>query len=1035
MRMRSVLLLLVLAPSFASAEPWLVGGMTEAGPHPRTILLEEELEVVQGRLDREPYLTQLERLVGWASHEGDPDDHEPHAELNKANAARAAAWLFYVDRTIDEDGNAVPFADEAARLEVGQIAATYLLAMYTESRAKGWIDFVEDIFTAQELHLWAEALDLLLGADLDVLGDDRAAAIQGVADLAADFYADHTIENWIACRALVNNHRTKSAAALGIVAIVLNGEDFVAHTDDGRYDPALWVDFGLRNVDFVLRDILTDIDGGIMEGGSYLGYSAIDHAPFLWAWHRYTGGASHEMTWDEPVPPYYVLGAAEPYVVPDMWNDPVIEAQLLWSVRTMLPDGTFPPFDDSSPGGKLFFGAFVNESFEHAGLYRWAWERNGQAAGGSVDTAPLIIAAYDDSVAAVTPEEAGLETHQVLPHAGQVVFRSGWSEDAVVAVMMCEHGNAAARSQTRWGQRIDGAGGHEHPDPLSLMLYAGSEPLIIDSGYLGWEDHDKVWDPTHHNLMLVDGEGPAMPYLEIPLFDMSPDGEVVLLDYTAEGGWTAPDDGQAYVLFSDVASDGIALVEAFTSYRIVAPPTDLWRRMALLADRFVVLYDRVEVADGEPHTLTHTLHTNCGGDSGGEYAGTEHGATCLREAAAVQIVVLTPSTNEQTTREDVHDAGYWAERTHTVLETDVLAPGGEPVEFLSLLLPDVDGEIVDVDVVECDGACASWTWEDGTCTAWLGEQREVLTPDGAPVLEADGGAYCVDDEALVGWFAGLPAEPGMVLSLRIELDGGSGPSGWRAAVHAVDEGAVGVSLTLPAIEGSEPDGACDWQEDGQGGWRIEVTAPSVIQTAAATRGVVAVARMDGLSFDEPRVVDLGDEVLLDASASCGDDPATYSWTLEQRPEMSTVHVSGADQPTLALEPDLPGPYRLSVTVTAGEEADHATVEFDVVGETSLADPGDDDDSSGPDPADDGDDDDVVNTNPGGCGCRAGSPAHGGAGWLIALATALAWKRRRGPGGLVGDRADGRSWGNEHGTAIRDECPGCGRAAVRLPGRR
>ena len=993
-----IAVLLCIAASPALASTWTVGAMTDAGPHPRTCLIPDEVDLVLSRLDREPYRTQVARLVTLSGAEVDLDDHDPYSELSKASAARAAAWLFFMDRTVDGGGDVVPFEDEAARDAMGEIAVTYLLAMYTESRAKGFIDFVEDIFTAQELHLWAEALDLLLGADRDILGEDRDLAIQNVADLTADFYADFAIDNWIACRTLVNNHRTKSMAAMGLAAIALNGENFEASHDDGRYDPALWIDFAVRNTDFTVRDILTDPDGGYQEAGSYLGYSAIDHAAFLWAWHRYTGGASYEMTWDEPVPPYYVLGAVDPYTVPDMWSDEVIEATLLWGVRTQLPDGTFPPFDDCTPGSRLFYGAFVSEDFANAELFRWAWEHNGQAAGGSTDVAPLILAAYDDSIEPLSPDEVGLDRHQVLPYAGQVIFRSSWETDAVYAAMLVEHGRAAGMSQTRWGQYIDGAGGHEHTDGTSVMLYANDEALIIDSGYLGWEDHEKVWTPQNHNLILVDGEGPALPVLSVPPFEEGPDGELALTDYSVEGGWTAAGDGLTYVTAADTEAEGIAFAQAATEYFHLTPPTDIQRRMALLADRFVVLHDRARVDDYDSHMLTHTLHTHCGGTSGGEFESTEHGATCSRAGARLTVAVLSPDTTSYSTREDVHDESHWQELTHTVLETTVEGD----TEFLTLLLvePVVDGEhdAVDLTVGDCGDTCAAWTWAGGACEAWTSQLRSVVGPDGTVLVEALTGAYCADDAAAAGWFAGLGGDPSSVITLRVEFDEFGAASHWRASVMGQDADQATVEFDLPAVAGTQPDGACGWVDDGAGTWTVEVAAPAVVETAPEARAIVANLRLSSVAQDEPAVVPLGTLAILDASATCSslNTPLEFAWELEARPEVSDRELPSEEGADISFSPDLPGLYRVAVTASAEDHEDRAVIAFEVEGEPWVGDdddsaPGDDDDAM---PGDDDDSATPQNTNPDGCDCSVIPAASSGLGPLMIL-LALASRRRGG----------------------------------------
>jgi MYXO-CTERM domain-containing protein len=988
---RLLCLVLLVAPAPAAAHTWTTGDMTDAGGRPRIVLAGDTGDEVRSRLEREPYASLLPRLVSLAGQEHDPDDHERYAEAAKAQTARAAAYLFCLDRTTDGSGAIVPFASDDERDAMGAVAATYLLSMYTESRAKGYIDFVEDIFTAQELHLWSETLDLLLGADRDALGDDRAQAIQNVADLAADFYADHALVNWLACRTLVNNHRSKSAAALGLAAIALNGEDFDTLEPDGRYDPWLWAAFAVRNIDLVLRDILTDADGGYMEGGSYLDYSAIDHVPFLWAWHRYTGGAALVVDFAESVGPFYVVGAAEPYEIPDLWADEMIEQQLLWAVRTMLPDRTQAPFDDCTPGARLTWGFYAHPDWQYAGLYRWAWEELGTPGGGSVDTAPLLLEAFDDTVPALTPEQAGVERHQVLPRAGQVVFRSSWQTDAVYTLLQCEHGPASAWAQTRWGQYIDGAAGHEHPDPLAVMLHAAGEPLIIDSGYLGWEDHDRVWDPTHHNLVLIDGEGPAMPFLSVPPMEVGPDGEVVLTDYTVEGGYVPAADGQAWMIAADVGAEGVAVAEATTRYDILVPATDWWRRSVFLADRYVVLFDRLAplVADGTSHTYTHTLHTNCGGDSGGEHTDTAHGATCAREGASLQIAVLSPGDEAHATREDVHDAGHWVERTHTVVETTVESDGG--VEYLTMLLPEpvVEGvpDAVDLEIVECAGACAAWAWEGLSCEAWTGASRALAAPDGSVVLDATSGAWCGDAAGLSGWFGGL--SDGVALTLEMTFDEAGAAASWRAAVLAQDGDSA--ELVLPRVSDVEPDGACDWELDDDV-WTLSTSAPAVIETAATARDVVASLWLDGFAHDEPLAVPVGEAVTLDATASCG--ASDYVWSIDVQPEMSTLAQpdSAADQ--LVLQPALPGLYVVSVTAEDGAQADVAEIAFEVVGETTLD--GDDDDSA--DPADD---DDTASEQPpdesgqDGCQCRSAPAARGTVALVAILGLAVAHRRRSG----------------------------------------
>ncbi len=979
--MRALLLALLAARPAAAASIWLAGEMTQPGPHPRSLASPADRALLQDRVTREPYGGLLRRMVSQAAREVSLTSAEVGVVQTRANTARAAAWLFWLDRTTGEDGAVVPFPTAEARDALGAKAVQYLRSMLTTSRSKGFVNSVDDIHTAQELHLWADTLDLLLGADRDALGEEREAAIQGVADLAADFWADFERDNWLYMRSLVNNHRSKSAAALGIAAIVLNGERFEDKADDGRYRLGNWVDFALRYVDFVVRDTLTDADGGYQEGGGYIVYSGIDHFPFEWAWHRYTGGASYRVVWDASVPPYHVTGATEPYVVPDLWTDPVLARQLLWSVRVMLPDGSFPPFDDSTPGSRLYFGAFVGQAFEHAGLFRWAWEYNAHSAGGSVETAPFLALAFDEAFPSVDPEAAGLGRHQVMPYAGQVVFRSGWGPDDVYVLLLAEHGKAAGWAQTRWGQYVDGDAGHEHSDGTSFMLYAGGEALVIDSGYLGWDDREKVNEPSNHNLVLVDGKGPEMPRMVVPPFELT-ETDVVLTDPSVEGGWSPARDGETWVVASDVETPGVAFAELVTTWERDVPRTEVRRRATFLDDRFVVLHDRLLTHEEPPqeHTYTHTLHLRCGGTVGGTWEPLEHGGLCVREDVRLRVLVLSELPATQATREDVHDERAWAERTHTVLETSVRGTAGEPVELLTLLLPERqhDGtwEELQPELGYDWATVASWQAGDLRCDARL-PPLGPTPPDGGSTVGRVAACSSPSASSAVGDNHGR--HPLWSQHVRHVEDGRA--THFEAVVHAADGPA---EILLPGVEGLEPDGACAWEPYDDYGWSVTAPVGVRIRTLPQARRLVAHLRLAGSPPATPLAVPLGEPVTVDASTTCGpaaaEDPVLV-WTLDRRPELSQARLERAEGWRRALVPDLPGVYRVHLEARAGDAYDETRLAFEAVGEVPWEPPAPEagEDAGAADGAEAGDAADAGPAPPpgradDGCDCRIGGRA-------------------------------------------------------------
>jgi len=943
--------MLVVTPRPATAAPahWLAGEMSEAGSHPRSLFGPGQADEIRSRLDREPYLTLFRRIWTLALEDHDPDDHEIDPERRRGNTARAAALVFFLNRKLDPGDQVVPFTNPAERAPFGQKASAYLLAMLTVSRAKVELHTTDDIHTAQELHLWSDTLDLLLGADADILGTDRPVAVQNVADLAADFYADYNLSNWQFLRAETANHRSKSAAALGIAAIVLNGEDFADPSQDERYDPARWIDFAVRNLDFVVRDILTDNNGGFLEGLGYLHYSGIDHVDFMWAWHNYTEGASYVLDFDTPHPPYYRLHASGQYVVPDMWSDGGLEKQFLWSVDLMLPDRTLPPFDDSGPGARYFYGALVRPEFPLAGLFRWAWEAQGFPASGSVEQEPLLLACFDDTIPAVSPAAAGRPLSVAMPWAGQVVFRSTWETDAVYALIQCEHGKAAGWAQTRWGDYIDGASGHEHPDGTAFMLYAYGESLALDSGYLGYTNHDRVRQPENHNVPLVDGKGAQANRFTVPLVEIDNQGNITLLRLEEEGGWAPSLDGMTYLVAHDVQTPGAGMAEVVTRYFVRAPDTDLRRRATFLDHRFLVVHDFIttDPAETGSHQYTFQLHGNGGGSSGGSFDLLAEGGLWSRTGARLRAVVTADRPVTFATRETSHDGG-WVELTHTVLDAHAAAQAGETVEFLTLLAPEratTNGyETVIVEAGNlgggpCPGPCIRWEAGGVVCEAHSGFDRTIETADGTgqTLFTARRGAFCRDATSVSGSFEGVGGNPDLLLTARFDLDAQGLTHDFMLRFHRGGGTPPDALVEVPEVPGKAVQGACT-RSLVSGRWTLGVTAPSVVRTVQLPQqpALTAAIRLEQTAPEQPAVVPLGSRATLNAGPTCSADPAatSYLWRLLGKPEVSTLQIPAglADATRLDLEPDLPGLYQLALTVTQDGRTSEARLDFEVEGE-------------------------------------------------------------------------------------------------------
>ncbi|MBI5496743.1 MAG: hypothetical protein HY904_17150 [Deltaproteobacteria bacterium] len=65
------LLAFLSAPVTAAPPHWRVGSMTEAGPHPRSAGIPEDLPALRERITREPYLSLCRTLPAIALRGGD----------------------------------------------------------------------------------------------------------------------------------------------------------------------------------------------------------------------------------------------------------------------------------------------------------------------------------------------------------------------------------------------------------------------------------------------------------------------------------------------------------------------------------------------------------------------------------------------------------------------------------------------------------------------------------------------------------------------------------------------------------------------------------------------------------------------------------------------------------------------------------------------------------------------------------------------------------------------------------------------------
>ncbi|MDQ6698546.1 MAG: heparinase II/III family protein, partial [Actinomycetota bacterium] len=851
-----------------------------------------------------PYLTLLTRVVatGSAADGVALDDHSIGAERSKARAAKSLAFLYTIDRTVI-DGKIVRFPTATARLAVGQRVQQLLVSMYTRSRLAvsaplGGYD--RDINTSEELQQYATAYDTLLGAGYD-LGADRATVQANLTALTGELYTNYIDPDSAggATRLHTNNHRAKAAAAIATAAIAL------AEPSTRHGQVATWLAWGLEELDLVMRFTHMTGDGAYSEGPFYLRYASQNVLPFARAWDRLARGGTT---------------LARGVEVPSFWRSPTLARSSRWMLDMTLPDGSLAPIDDSNIGRAHYFG-LLPQNLPDTAAYHWAWQTgnlNSAREGtfpyetdSSVALEPDALVSYDDHIRSAPP--TGSPT-QFYVEGGDAIFRSDWSRQAVMAVVLGEHGTASEFGRDREGKGVY-PDSHEHADPGSFLLHAYGERLALDPGYLDFTRRAMVNKPSDHNLVLVDGQGP--------------------IDYlSASFAWAtnpfgpAPVDGQAKIT-NTADTDFIDAATVTSRYgQPAARSASVARRFLFVDNTYLFVADTVAGASAPPSTYTWLLHGNGGGTSGGTYAGTPTGGRWTQGGASLTagiafdtgppVLGTTTGTHEIGGRDANGDI---AAATHTVLTMQATgstvhsamlvypAHASEPPPEVSQSSKDGVAELHLTDRAADRQVVAVHRTSDGLL--WLPAQR-----GGRPTAVTDGTSALFDahlDGALrSAWADGasLLQYAGTSLSTHGRGDLGLHLQTGRASVLAKTNDRV-VDIGGLAFAPRSVDGACGLRRIGR---TVRVLLGRERRfTLRAQPGDAAPAADPG----PHRAVAVGSVVALDGSASCDADGDRLQphWELVSSPAASSSTLTNRGSWRPRLHADAKGVYRINLVVT------------------------------------------------------------------------------------------------------------------------
>ena len=929
MRVARLLWLSLAALPVVAQAAWQPDGVDLT--RPRLLMRPGDVPVVQQRLQREPYRTLLARIVNQTVSAADWDlaDHDIPAEREKAKAAKGWAFLYAIDRTL-AGGVAVPFASAAERQAAGDHARDYLLAMYTVSRIADTFD--DDINTSEEILGYATAYDTLLGAGYPFTPDDDAAIQANLIALTSDLYEDYRgLDPQVGTSAvfLTNNHRTKSGAALAVAAIAL-AEHTPAPGSDPTHiaEPADWFAYGIAQVDRVLRFAYVTGDGAYSEGPYYARYSGQNHLPFLRAVDRLAGGA-----------PGPVFGLAQP----NLWRHPLFARHQRWMIDTTLPDGSMAHIDDGNVGRSYYYGML--SSFVAAPLFHWGWANGREpfVSEGSIDLAADQIVNYDDAIVAAAP--AGSPTSFYV-EGGNAILRQDWSRDAVLALILGEHGIANQFARDEQGRGIVVSASHEQAEPGAFNLFAFGEQLAIDPGYFTFPERNRVAKPQHHNIVLVDGKGPVDPFgATLSWSDRNAEPR-------ADGQSTITRTLDTEFLDAATVSSSYAGTPAVVTGAAVqtVPPARVTRRFLFPDHRYLVVADFVR--SKRSRLFSWLLHGNGGPGSDGEFLATPNGATwTIRGARLDGAIAIGGATPTFTTSSEPHEIYDRGERSHTVLRASA---NGSGLRAVMLAVPTRSGDAAPVvDTVTVPGG-AALAFRDvaGDRVALAvhrapGQGETALDVAALGLLEAstDGSVWSFDAQ-LDGTLRAAFADDARVLRydgatlVETASHGSLGirPEAARAEVVA-DTRDESVAVRGLAFAPRAADGACAIAADGDA-TRVALNRSRVV-VLRADAGNSAPAADAGAS---PRRAALGSALELDGRASCDldGDALGFAWELVSAPAGSAWSLADSDGPTPTLTIDRRGPYRVRLVVTDAVGAASRPSEIVVYGGNACEDHSDED---------------------------------------------------------------------------------------------
>ena len=569
-----------------------------AETHPVLLFKSEDIPTVRSRIEREPYALWWKWVKMRADEALIADIPKKTLERQKSEYAKALAFAYVVTE------------DTSYAVKAKEILGSIL------SRCQGgnWGDIHQEMDAVPN---YCQAYDMI-ASYLENCPDSHLKIRDNI------FKEGHRLYIYSSFKETANNWRIRRCAALGMCALTLAeyGEG-----EDGS-GPRDWHQAAIEGFMKTI-DHQTTSDGGYAEGPNYLRYSADLYIPYLIALYNATGQ--------------------------NLFQKSPLEHLHEWGIQIRLPNGQRPNFDDAALD--WFYGGLFARLTSNPSLHNWDWLQADEKSFCQWYKKIDAICNFDDSIGMKAPD---WNPTLFLPEAGNAVFRSDWSSEAIYMLLLGEHSKA---------QRHGGA--HDQSDPMSFIIYAYGEMLAIDSGYIKWKERHKVNKPKNHNLILVDGKGPSSPKWFF--------------------GWHGGTDALLQYFF---ATEFLDYCQVKTRYRGV----DFLRHVYFPVHRYFIIID--EVLSPKERQYTWLLHGN-GNSSDETFVLTETGGVWKQNDVSLHTHITAPDNAIITERQAIHSFHYGEEKSHSFIASEVKA---KDTRYISTLYPRREGDVTPtVSALEYEG--------------------------------------------------------------------------------------------------------------------------------------------------------------------------------------------------------------------------------------------------------------------------------------------------------------------------------------------